>query len=119
LATLLGGYKPKASWMTNHMTCKVAFEKQVFYRLIVSTKNTRLTPMPIPLNEVIFSKNNPLTKIPCKKLFLSGIFILHIFLLSKNGKSVKIKALYIEATENLPFQEDSNEIHLSLLLTGY
>jgi hypothetical protein len=38
----------------------------VFYRLIMSRKNTRLTSMPIPLNKIIFSKNNPSTKIPCK-----------------------------------------------------
>jgi hypothetical protein len=42
-----------------HRMCKVTLEKQLFYCLILTAKNTCITPMPIPLNKIIFSKNNP------------------------------------------------------------
>jgi hypothetical protein len=38
--------------------------------------------MPIPQNKIIFSKNNPRRRYHAKILFLSGIFIFQIFLLS-------------------------------------
>jgi hypothetical protein len=38
------------------------------------TKNTFLAPMPVALGEIIFSKNNPTTKIPRENLNFQGYF---------------------------------------------
>jgi hypothetical protein len=44
LAILVGGYRPDAAWMTDHIERVKFHYKKVFYYLIVSAKNTRHTP---------------------------------------------------------------------------
>ena len=75
----------------------------MFYCLIMRTKYTLRTSMPIPLNKVIFSKNTPRRRYHAKILFLRAIFIFQIFLLLSTGTSDWINALYIDSTENWPF----------------
>ena len=76
----------------------------MFYCLIMLTKNTLRTSMPIPLNKVIFSKNDFATKIPCKDFILKRyLHLLDLLIIISTGTSDWINALYIDSAENCPF----------------
>ena len=68
LATLHGGYRPEATWMTDHIERANLHWKQMLNNLFMVTGDALWTTMPIPLDEIIFSKNHSLSKIPHKNL---------------------------------------------------
>jgi hypothetical protein len=71
----------------------------MFYRLVLVTEYTRFTSMSIKFYKVSFGKSYTSTKIPRENLSFTGIFIFQIFLLLSTRTSGKIRALYIESTE--------------------
>jgi hypothetical protein len=84
-----------------YRTGEPTLEENVFYFLLSLTENIFRTTMPVAFWNVIFSKNNTATKLPCKNLGFQGIFIFQMNLLLYTGWMSSIKTLYIESKGNI------------------
>jgi hypothetical protein len=106
LAILHGRYKVEATWMTDHIErAKQHWKKRC---LIVSSwgqKTHFLQPCQFRFASLSLVKMTPLRRYHPNTFIHSGIFNFQSLLLLtfSNGRSGWISALYMEATENLPF----------------
>jgi hypothetical protein len=78
-------------------------KKEMLNFLLLVTKGTPLSSVPIAFSKVILCKIDTFTKIARKKIVFSGIFIFHIILQLTIGSVGWIKALYMESIQNKPF----------------